>query len=109
MGQNATEMRACIALVGQSGVYCGYRAATCGRLLEGADSMGESDEAAAWLTVSQVAALMQTTARTVTRLLHAGTLPGVYLGTREGWRIRRADVDALVSARYQKGQEQARG
>jgi excisionase family DNA binding protein len=61
--------------------------------------MGASDEATSeWLTVAEVAAVLHTKAATVIRLLHKKTLPGMYLGTREGWRIRRSDVDALASA-----------
>ena len=59
---------------------------------------------ASWLTVQEVADLIHASKYTVIRLLHKGTLPGVYLGTREGWRVRRADVDTLVPGRQQKAE-----
>ena len=44
------------------------------------------------LTVDEVAALLRTTAFTVRRALNSGDLSGLYLGTREGWRINREDA-----------------
>lgn len=65
--------------------------------------MGNDDRSAAeYLTVAQVAALLHTKPASVSRLLRAGKLAGINLGTREGWRVRRAEVDALISKR-QKG------
>ena len=63
----------------------------------------EEREPAAFLTVDQVAAVLQTKPFTVNRLLRTGQLAGVNLGTKEGWRVRRADVDALITLRTQKG------
>ena len=50
------------------------------------------DESPEFLTVEEAAALLRMSERTVSRMLKAGKLPGIFGGTREGWRIRRADL-----------------
>ena len=59
-----------------------------------------------WLTVRDVAALLGVEDGAVRRLLHAkeGTLPGVYLGNRSGWRVRREALEAWLQAK--EGQAQ---
>jgi excisionase family DNA binding protein len=47
------------------------------------------------LTVRELAALMQTSERTILRLAAAGTLPGVKVGAE--WRFQRAAIDAWLA------------
>lgn len=44
------------------------------------------------LTVEEVARLLRTSEWPIRRALNSGALPGLYLGTREGWRIARSDA-----------------
>lgn len=54
-----------------------------------------------WLTVEQVAALIQVAHETVRRWIRSGELPVLDLGgPKTGYRIRRADLDAFLAARY---------
>lgn len=48
-----------------------------------------------WLRVDAVAHLLDVKPYTIRRLLNTGKLPGTFFGNREGWRIRKADVEAL--------------
>jgi len=50
-----------------------------------------------YLTVDQVAEILQLNTQTVRRMLAAGTLPGKKLGARE-WRIARAKLDAFMGS-----------
>src|SRR5579864_1427393 len=45
-----------------------------------------------YLTVPEAAELLRLPERTVARLLNEGKLPGIFAGTREGWRIRHGDL-----------------
>jgi len=47
-----------------------------------------------FLTVAEAAALVRLPERTISRMLKTGKLPGIYAGTRNGWRIRRDDLMA---------------
>jgi excisionase family DNA binding protein len=58
-------------------------------------------EADRWLTVEQVAELLQLNPETVRRWIRGGELPVLDLGgTKAGYRIRRGDLDAFIAARY---------
>jgi excisionase family DNA binding protein len=52
-------------------------------------------ETTEWLRVDAVAKLLDVKPSTIRRLLNAGKLPGTFFGNREGWRVRRSDVEAL--------------
>jgi excisionase family DNA binding protein len=47
-----------------------------------------------FLTVAEAAALVRLPERTISRMLKTGKLPGIFAGTRNGWRIRRDDLMA---------------
>lgn len=49
-------------------------------------------------SVRRVAEMLEVTPETVRRWLRAGRIPGVKLtpGPRSGWRLTRADVEALT-------------
>jgi excisionase family DNA binding protein len=49
-----------------------------------------------WLTFDQVAMRLQTTARTVSRMVKQGRLPAVKLSDHQGYRVRASDLDKLV-------------
>lgn len=51
-----------------------------------------------FLTVAEVADQLRVSTMTVYRLVKAGELPAARIG--RSYRIRRADVDAFLSARY---------
>jgi excisionase family DNA binding protein len=51
-----------------------------------------------WLTFDQVATRLQTSTRTVSRMVKQGRLPAVYLSTHQGYRVRASDLDKLVPA-----------
>ena len=57
--------------------------------------MHAEDQTAEWLRVDAVARLLDVKPFTIVRLLNEGKLIGTYFGTREGWRVRRADLEAL--------------
>lgn len=46
-----------------------------------------------WLTVGQAATLLGVEEGTIRRLLNKKVVPGVYLGTRAGWRVRRDTIE----------------
>jgi excisionase family DNA binding protein len=53
-----------------------------------------------YLTVDQVAAIVQVTPEAVRRWIRGGELPAYRLGgQRMGYRIARADLDAFIAAR----------
>ena len=54
--------------------------------------MERENDAPEVLTVAEVAAMLRTKEDTIARALRRGDLPGVYLGTREGWRIYKTDA-----------------
>jgi excisionase family DNA binding protein len=58
-----------------------------------------------FLTVEEVAAWLHLPEMTVSRLLNQGKLPGIYAGNREGWRIRRTDLETWTT--NQPAKEQA--
>jgi excisionase family DNA binding protein len=64
-----------------------------------------------FLTVKETAALLHMSERAVSRLLREGTLPGIFGGTREGWRVRRSEVLNLRtnSPRRERGEGRAPG
>ena len=53
-----------------------------------------------WLTVAQVAAWLQVHEETVRRWIREGHLPVLNLGKKAGYRLRPADLDAFIAARY---------
>ena len=54
-----------------------------------------------WLTVEQVADLLQVAQETVRRWIRSGELPVLDLGgSKTGYRIRRSDLDAFIAERY---------
>ena len=54
-----------------------------------------------WLTVEEVAETFRVNIETVRRWIRAGDLPALSLGgPRSGYRIKRADLDAFIAARY---------
>jgi len=56
-----------------------------------------------YLTAADVAALLRVHPETVKNWLRAGTLSGVILSDRAGWRVRRADVDRFLDERREHG------
>jgi excisionase family DNA binding protein len=52
----------------------------------------------ALLTATQTADLLGISPGTVRRAIHDGRLPGVRLGARGRWRIRRDAVESLIGA-----------
>ena len=56
-----------------------------------------------YLTVSEVATRLKVTPLTVRRWLHAGSLAGIQLGDRAGWRITEADLQRFLDARRRGG------
>lgn len=54
-----------------------------------------------WLTVADVAKLLQVTEETVRRWIRAGELSALNLGGRRGgYRIRRVDLATFIDSRY---------
>ena len=53
-----------------------------------------------WLTVAQVAALLQVHEETVRRWIREGQLPVLDLGKKAGYRVRPTDLDAFLAERY---------
>jgi excisionase family DNA binding protein len=54
-----------------------------------------------WLTVDEVAEMFRVNIETVRRWIRAGDLPALNLGgPRSGYRIKRADLDSFIAARY---------
>ena len=54
-----------------------------------------------WLTVEQVADLLQVAQETVRRWIRGGELPVLDLGgPKTGYRIRRAELDRFIAGRY---------
>ena len=53
-----------------------------------------------WLTVAQVAELLQVHEETVRRWIREGHLPVLDLGKKAGYRVRIADLDAYIAERY---------
>src|SRR5215207_2305773 len=61
-----------------------------------------------YLTVSEVAKRLKVTPLTVRRWLNSGSLAGIQLGDRAGWRITETDLQAFLDARRRGGvQERA--
>ena len=54
-----------------------------------------------WVTVEQIASALQVSEQTVRRWLRAKELPGLNLGGKAGYRVRRADLDAFIRARFE--------
>jgi excisionase family DNA binding protein len=54
-----------------------------------------------WLTTAEVAERLRVTEDTVRRWIRNGDLPVLNLGgSRAGYRIREADLDAFIAERY---------
>ena len=54
-----------------------------------------------WLTVEQVAELLQVAQETVRRWIRSGELPVLDLGgPKTGYRIRRSELEVFIAARY---------
>lgn len=54
-----------------------------------------------WLTVEQVAELLQVNPETVRRWIRSGELPVLDLGgPKTGYRIKRSEVDAFIAQRH---------
>jgi len=54
-----------------------------------------------WLTVEQIAATLQVSEQTVRRWLRAKELPGLNLGGKAGYRVRRGDLDRFIAQRLE--------
>ena len=67
----------------------------------------EKDTRDEWLTVRDVAARLKVREETVRRWVRDGDLPALALGRKAGLRIRPADVDAFIAARYGLGSKEA--
>lgn len=50
-----------------------------------------------WLTVAQVADVVQVHPETVREWLRTGRMPGTLLSRRAGWRVRERDVQRFLS------------
>ena len=50
-----------------------------------------------WLTVPQVADVVQVHPETVREWLRTGRLPGTLLSRRAGWRVRERDVQRFLA------------
>ena len=57
-----------------------------------------------WLTVAQVAELIQVHPETVREWLRVGRLPGNLISRRAGWRVRRRDVERFLSGELGGGE-----
>jgi excisionase family DNA binding protein len=68
------------------------------------DQGGTRDE---WLTVKDVAAYLRVTEETVRRWVREGELPALALGKKAGFRIREADLQAFIAARYGRAEKAA--
>ena len=60
-----------------------------------------------WLTVAQVAELIQVHPETVREWLRVGRLPGTLISRRAGWRVRRRDVERFLSGELGGGEGKA--
>ena len=60
----------------------------------------EKDARDEWLTVKDVAALLKVSEETVRRWVREGELPALALGKKAGFRIRPADLEVFIAARY---------
>ncbi len=60
-----------------------------------------------WLTVAQVAELIQVHPETVREWLRVGRLPGTLISRRAGWRVRRRDVERFLSGEFRGDQGKA--
>lgn len=68
--------------------------------------MGEDRQ---WWTVKQIALLLKGKEVTVRRWVQSGALKGQLIGgTKLGYRVARADLDAFLQLRYGKGVDQWR-
>jgi excisionase family DNA binding protein len=56
-----------------------------------------------YLTAAEVAALLKVPPETVKIWLRSGTLSGVILSDRAGWRVHRVDVDRFLDAQREHG------
>jgi excisionase family DNA binding protein len=56
-----------------------------------------------YLTVNDVAKRLKVTPLTVRRWLNAGSLVGIQLGDRAGWRISETDLATFLDARRRGG------
>jgi excisionase family DNA binding protein len=61
--------------------------------------MSENDERE-WLTVAQVAELLQVHEETIRRWIRDGSFPVLDLGKKAGYRIRPVDLEAFTAERY---------
>jgi excisionase family DNA binding protein len=52
-----------------------------------------------WLTVAQVANLLQVSVMAVQGWIRRGELPAIRLGGKAGYRVRRADLDAFIAGK----------
>jgi len=59
------------------------------------------DDEKRWMTVEQIAELLQVNSETVRRWIRSGDLPVLDLGgPKTGYRIKRDDLDVFIAARY---------
>jgi excisionase family DNA binding protein len=68
---------------------------------------GEKDARHEWMTVKDVAALLKVSEETVRRWVRVGELPALALGKKAGFRIRPADLEIFIAARYGLGSKEA--
>jgi excisionase family DNA binding protein len=55
-----------------------------------------------WYTVLEIASKMQVHEQTVRRWIKKGDLPAVLFGRKGGYRVRESDLDAFLSAQFEK-------
>jgi excisionase family DNA binding protein len=67
----------------------------------------EKDARDEWLTVKDVAARLKISEETVRRWVREGELPALALGKKAGFRIRPADLEVFIAARYGFGSKEA--
>ncbi|MDP9364221.1 MAG: helix-turn-helix domain-containing protein [Chloroflexota bacterium] len=58
-----------------------------------------------WYTVEEIVDTLKVHEQTVRRWLREGTLRGVLLGRKAGYRVRAGDLEAFLAARDARGIE----
>jgi excisionase family DNA binding protein len=54
-----------------------------------------------WLTVEQIGEQLQVSGQTVRRWLRIKDLPGLNLGGKAGYRVRRTDLEQFIAKRLE--------
>jgi excisionase family DNA binding protein len=68
------------------------------------DDKGAGDD---WLTVRDIATHLKVSEETVRRWIRDRELPALTLGKKAGFRIRPADLETFITARYGLGSKEA--